>query len=68
MNLVNPKDDGYERIKGKEENPTFKTKSTDSVNLFLLNKIKNHYNDLGFKTYTTGYRDDDWFRIIVPED
>ena len=52
-----------------KQNPTFKTRSTDSVNYFLMDMIEDHYKERGFRTSKSYDGSDnckhDWFRIIV---
>ena len=52
-----------------KQNPAFKTKSTKSVNSFLLKMIEDHYTQRGFITNRSyDGRDNakhDWFRIIA---
>ena len=52
-----------------KQNPTFKTRSTDSVNHILVKMIEDHYEERGFRTdksYDGRYNcKHDWFRVIV---
>lgn len=52
-----------------KQNPTFKTRSTDSVNYFLMDMIEVHYKEKGFRTDKSYDGTDnckhDWFRVIV---
>lgn len=51
------------------QNPTFKTKSTKSVNHFLMNMIKSEYEKRGFRILKSHDGSDnsryDWFKIIA---
>jgi hypothetical protein len=52
-----------------KQNPTFKTKSTKSINNFLMNMIENEYKERGFKIDRSydgrDYSKYDWFRIGI---
>ena len=67
--MLNKTDKGEIKV---DQNPTFKTKSTNSVNSFLMDKVKEYYNDLGFvvnHSYDGSYNAKyDWFKVRYPID
>jgi len=52
-----------------KQNPTFNTKSTNTVNYFLLHMIEEEYKNRGFRTQRSydgrDFSKHDWFRILV---
>jgi hypothetical protein len=65
-NMIRNTNKNYIEVK---QNPTFKTKSTKSINNFLLTMIENEYKERGFKIDRSkdgrDYAKYDWFRIGV---